>query len=104
MSVRDVIALDRLDEDLEPAALEEAAQAASAHRFINALPAGYQTMLSSGREDGTALSGGQWQRLALARAALRKASTLQLFDEPESGLDPATAESLRHSTFRTIAR
>jgi ATP-binding cassette subfamily C protein CydD len=61
----------------------EAARQAGAHAFIKALPAGYATKVGEG---GLALSGGQVQRLALARAFIRKASLL-ILDEATAGLD-----------------
>jgi len=64
----------------------EAARAAGAHEFIEALPDRYETVLG---ERGGSLSRGQQQRIALARAVLRDAPVL-VFDEPTTGLDPAT--------------
>jgi ATP-binding cassette subfamily B protein len=56
---------------------------ANAHEFITALPAGYDTVLG---ERGATLSHGQRQRIAIARAAIRKAPIL-ILDEPMTGLD-----------------
>jgi thiol reductant ABC exporter CydD subunit len=63
-----------------------AAQAAHAHEFIIALPQAYNTIIG---ERGTRLSGGQAQRLSLARAFLKDAPLL-ILDEATSNLDPAT--------------
>lgn len=65
------------------AAIEEAARLAQAHDFILALPQGYDTILG---ERGLTLSNGQRQRIAIARAAVRKAPIL-IMDEPTIGLD-----------------
>jgi ATP-binding cassette, subfamily B, bacterial len=63
--------------------IENAARLANAHHFIMSLPRGYETVLG---ERGTTLSKGQRQRIAIARAAIRKARIL-IFDEPITGLD-----------------
>ncbi|WP_049569518.1 ABC transporter ATP-binding protein [Nonomuraea sp. SBT364] len=87
---------------------EQAARRAGIHRKIASLPHGYDTLLSrmfvseADKDDaatGVVLSGGQWQRLALARAFLRDQRDLMILDEPSSGLD-AEAEHEIHSQIR----
>lgn len=68
-----------------------AAKAAQAHDFIMALPQGYDTLIG---ERGARLSGGQAQRLALARAFLQDAPFL-ILDEPTAHLDPQTEADLQ---------
>lgn len=69
--------------DFPRASIEEAAHCAHAHEFISRLPDTYDSMLA---EAGQNLSGGQLQRLAIARALVKKASIL-ILDEATSALD-----------------
>src|SRR5258706_3999787 len=76
----------------------EAAKAAHLHEFIETLPDKYETVIG---ESGARLSGGQAQRLALARAFLKNAPIL-ILDEPTSSLDPETESLLEESTRRLM--
>lgn len=80
----------------------EAAAQAGARPFVDELPLGWDTVLMAGFADGTDLSGGQWQRLALARAFFRDAP-LVVLDEPTAALD-ARAEHDVFERVRTLAR
>jgi len=75
-----------------------AAQFAHAHEFIQALPQGYDTVIG---ERGARLSGGQAQRIALARAFLKDAPLL-ILDEATSNLDPETEALLQDATERLM--
>ena len=70
--------------------IERAAQIASAHEFITALPHGYETVLG---ESGVDLSGGQRQRLALARALLLQPPVL-ILDDPTASVDARTENEI----------
>jgi subfamily B ATP-binding cassette protein MsbA len=77
--------------------VEAAAKAALAHDFIQALPAGYDTVIG---ERGVRLSGGERQRLAIARAILKNAPVL-ILDEATSALD-TESESLVQSALQNL--
>ncbi|MBN1680452.1 MAG: thiol reductant ABC exporter subunit CydD [Anaerolineae bacterium] len=94
-SVADNIRLGRPDALLD--AVIHAAQQAHADAFIRDLPAGYDTRIG---ERGARLSGGQAQRLALARAFLRNAPLL-IMDEATANLDPHT-EQLIQASIRAL--
>lgn len=80
------------------AEITAAARSARIHEFIISLPEGYETIIG---ERGTRLSGGQAQRLALARAFLQDAPFL-ILDEPTSHLDPATEADLQAAAEKLL--
>jgi ATP-binding cassette subfamily C protein CydD len=90
-SIEDNIRLGRPDAD--DAAVREAAARAYAAEFIESLPAGYATAVG---ERGLGLSGGQIQRIALARAFLRDAK-LVVLDEATASLDPASEAAVQRA-------
>jgi ATP-binding cassette subfamily B protein len=81
------------------AEIEAAARAANADEFIRRLPEGYDTVLG---ERGATLSGGQSQRLSIARALLKDAPILVL-DEPTSALDAETEASFLSALERLMS-
>ncbi|SCG74114.1 ABC transporter ATP-binding protein [Micromonospora coxensis] len=92
--------------------LRQAARHAGVDDTLTALPRGYDTLLTRvffdgpDRDDpqaGVVLSGGQWQRVALARGFLRAEVDLLVLDEPSSGLD-AEAEHDLHTRLRRLRR
>lgn len=87
LTVADNIAIGRSDVPAVAEGIEGAARQAGAHDAITALPRGYDTRLGREFLGGHELSGGQWQRLALARAFYRGAPFL-IMDEPTAALDP----------------
>lgn len=77
----------------------QAARQAEAHEFIQALPQGYDTLVG---ERGARLSGGEAQRIALARAFLKDAN-LVILDEATANLDPASEARLQSGMARLMA-
>jgi ATP-binding cassette subfamily B protein len=75
-----------------------AAKAADAHKFIKALPEGYETLIG---QKGRLLSEGQRQRVAIARAMIRDAPILVL-DEPTTGLDAKSSETVMEPLGRLM--
>jgi ATP-binding cassette subfamily B protein len=91
--------LSRLDE----VAIGSAAGRSGAAEVVAGLPNGWDTQLGSTRPGGVDLSGGQWQRLALARARMRTQPLLLVLDEPTAALD-AEAEHALFERFAEAAR
>jgi ATP-binding cassette subfamily B protein len=92
--------LERPDSDttITDAAIAEAASKSQAAELAASFPLGYRQMLGRRFENGFELSGGEWQKIALARAYIRK-SQIIILDEPTAALD-ARAE---YETFRRFA-
>ncbi|GAA1310057.1 multidrug ABC transporter permease [Planotetraspora silvatica] len=87
-------------------AIIRAAEVAGADQVIAELPHGYRTLLDRRFKDGQELSGGQWQRIAVARGFYRDAPLL-ICDEPTAALDARAEHALferirRHADGRTV--
>ncbi|MBJ7599845.1 ABC transporter ATP-binding protein [Candidatus Nephthysia bennettiae] len=83
-------------------AVEVAAERGGADELVEKLPAGYETPLGKWFDHGANLSGGEWQKIALSRAFMRRAPILVL-DEPTSALD-AQAEYELFERLRELSR
>ncbi|MET7962630.1 ABC transporter ATP-binding protein [Micromonospora zamorensis] len=112
LSAAENIALGDLGARNDPERLRTAARHAGIDEALTALPRGYDTLLTRiffdgpDRDDpqaGVVLSGGQWQRVALARGFLRAERDLLILDEPSSGLD-AEAEHDLHRRLGELRR
>lgn len=96
LSAWENIWLGDVEDDPDIDQIIQAAKIAGADPLIKHLSKGYDTHLGHWFEDGTELSTGEWQKIALARAFMRDARII-ILDEPTSSLDPlAEAELFRH--------
>ncbi len=86
MTARENIAVGRVERSSDQLAIEDAAHKSLADTVVAKLGEGYDQMLGRRFEGGVELSGGEWQKMALARAYLRDAQLL-ILDEPTAALD-----------------
>ena len=98
MTASENIAVGQIEERDNRARIATAARKSLAEAVIRTLPRGYQQMLGRRFEGGVDLSGGEWQKMALARAYLRDAQLL-ILDEPTASLDARS----EHAVFQRFA-
>lgn len=99
-SVKENIGFGRVSLMDNESFIREAAISTNVHSYIMGLPNQYNSLLGRLYSNGNQLSGGQWQKVALARAMFRKGDILFL-DEPTSSLDPRSEIELIESIFDT---
>ncbi len=87
------------DADATDEEMRKMAEYAQADKFVSTFPAGYQTMLEQG---GVNVSGGQKQRLCIARALLKKPKIL-IFDDSTSAVDTATEAQIRYALTNELS-
>ncbi len=100
LTLRENIAVGSAALDSEDVRVEQAAGLSGADEVAMKLPQGYDTELTRRFEGGVELSGGEWQKVALARGFVRDAA-LVILDEPTSALD-ADAEYRLFERFREL--
>jgi len=103
MSLKDTIGLGWLEHRDDPERIGEALRTAGGDKLLASLPEGLQTRLGRQSWDGKGLSGGQWQTVANARAAMRQAPLLRVLDEPSASLD-ARAEEWLFQQYAGLSR
>ena len=102
MTAAENIAVGRIDARDDRARIVEAAQRSLADEVIAKLPAGYDQVVGKRFRTGIDLSGGEWQKIAIARAYMRDAQVL-ILDEPTAALD-ARAEFEVFQRFKELSR
>lgn len=98
LTVRECVTLGVIGRAVSDEEIWEALSVARADDFVKGLPHGLDTQLGE-QWGGVGLSGGQWQRLAIARVALRE-SPVWILDEPTSAVDAATEEEIIDGLLR----
>ncbi|MEO7793379.1 MAG: ABC transporter ATP-binding protein, partial [Thermoanaerobaculia bacterium] len=102
LSARDNIAVGRIEASGDQRRIEAAAEQSLASEVIAKLPSGYDQLIGRRFKTGVELSGGEWQKVAIARAYMRDADVL-ILDEPTAALD-ARAEFEVFERFAELSR
>lgn len=102
-SLRENVGFGDVDHLAEDARVQRAIERGGAEAVIAEMPQGLETQLGRWFIKGVELSGGQWQKIALARAFMREEADILILDEPTAALD-AEAERAVFDRFRTLAR
>lgn len=96
ITVADNIRIGNLYRDLSDQEIKLAAKRSGADEFIEKLDQKYNTFLGTLEEGHTDLSGGQWQKLAFARAITRQEARVMILDEQTAALDPISEAKFYH--------
>lgn len=102
LKVRENVGVGSVDRLLDDPRITRAVERGGAEAVIAGLPSGFDTQLGRWFQDGAELSGGQWQKLALARGFMREEADVLVLDEPTAALD-AEAEHAVFERFKQLA-
>ena len=102
LTVRENIGFGQVEAVEDDNRLRAAAERGQAAELIDRLPNGFDTVLGREFPEGVEISGGEWQKLAIARGFMREADVL-ILDEPTSALD-ARAEGALYERFAELVR
>jgi ATP-binding cassette subfamily B protein len=102
LKVRENVGMGSIAHMTEEDRIARAVERGGARSVVDALPDGLDASLGGWFQGGTELSGGQWQKIALARAFMREESDILVLDEPTAALD-AEAEHAVFERFRELA-
>ncbi len=103
LTVRENVGVGSVDNMADDLRLERAIERGGATDVVETLGDGLETQLGRWFHSGAELSGGQWQKIALARAFMRDEADILVLDEPTAALD-AKAEAAVFERFRTLAK
>ena len=94
LQIKEVIALGDVKQEFNIEKVKERAQNTQIHNFIKMLPEEYETPLGQLEKDGYDFSGGQWQRIAIARCLYKEKAQILILDEPTAALDPISESNI----------